>query len=272
MHSYTSTDQLLHLLCQTIAKVNKAKVPEKADDSHTNLYFDPVSKRILGRWFSGADGQRLIMALNLKKFRFEYLTDDFRVLSSTKIAGRTLAETEVKLAQKLTAKGGLSQPLSGKMHYDIPHYSFAEEVIRRPLNKNIANWCYYRQLANAACYRLMGYLQTEGEARIWPHHFDTGIYVQPNDRLGVGFGLAMADDMIDKPYFYLSGYGLNDHMIDYSGLPKLKRGEWKITDGFKGAVLPLSLLENRRMKKAFRIVDGFQQTAYKIGNFIVLPS
>ena len=50
------------------------------------------------------------------------------------------------------------------------------------------------------------FLQTNVEARIWPHHFDTGIYAMPNEDIGLGFGLAMNDGLVGEPYFYLAAY------------------------------------------------------------------
>ncbi len=50
MQAYIKTDRQLHWLSQVIAKINRTYVPKKNDDSHTNLYFDNLGKRITGRW------------------------------------------------------------------------------------------------------------------------------------------------------------------------------------------------------------------------------
>ena len=50
MEGYTYADQKLHFLTQVIAKANRSYVPTKPDDSHTNLYFDTLDNRIVGRW------------------------------------------------------------------------------------------------------------------------------------------------------------------------------------------------------------------------------
>ena len=46
MKTYNKVDQQLHLLCQVIGKANRTFVPDKADESHTNLHFDPWGNKI----------------------------------------------------------------------------------------------------------------------------------------------------------------------------------------------------------------------------------
>ena len=70
------------------------------------------------------------------------------------------------------------------------------------------------------------------EVRIWPHHFDTGIYLEVNSKLGIGFGWAMADKMIDQPYFYFTPYGLNGHKLLTENLEDPEHGFWHRTRPF----------------------------------------
>ncbi len=65
MQEYNKADQQLHLLCQIIGKANRTYVPEKADESHTNLYFDSWGDKILGRWIQ-TDSGNVIVALDLR--------------------------------------------------------------------------------------------------------------------------------------------------------------------------------------------------------------
>ena len=95
-------------------------------------------------------------------------------------------------------------------------------------------------MANNACQWLLEHLQLEAETRIWPHHFDTGIYFEANENIGLGFGLAMQDSMLGVPYYYFSAYGLKDNEIDFEAFTKLKYGSWINTDDWKGATLELS--------------------------------
>ena len=55
MQEYNNIDKKIHQLSQIIAKVNRTFVPKKADDSHTNFFFDPLSHRLYGRWIKTKD-------------------------------------------------------------------------------------------------------------------------------------------------------------------------------------------------------------------------
>ncbi|MBE9517207.1 MAG: hypothetical protein IMY68_01520, partial [Bacteroidetes bacterium] len=72
MKEYTKVDQHLHLLCQVIGKANRTFVPEKTDESHTNLYFDSWGNKILGRWIQSGSGT-ILVALDLNTLQFEVL-------------------------------------------------------------------------------------------------------------------------------------------------------------------------------------------------------
>ena len=136
-----------------------------------------------------------------------------------------------------------------KLHFEIPVYPFLNDPFESFDLKSRDNWEYYRSMANLACSELIGYLQVVGEIRIWPHHFDTGIYVEPNGNTGLGFGLAMEDSMVGGPYFYFSGYRLNGEGFDYENAPHLVTGKWMISENWKGAVLPLSELKKDDSRK-----------------------
>ena len=72
--------------------------------------------------------------------------------------------------------------------------------------------------------------------RIWPHHFDTGIYSAiPDSDITIGLGLAIPDSVCDAHYLYITGYKSGAVMAT-SNLDKLSIGEWK-SEGFTGAIL-----------------------------------
>jgi hypothetical protein len=73
---------------------------------------------------------------------------------------------------------------------------------------------------------------------IWPHHFDTGTYHPLSETGSIGTGFAVADTIVNEPYFYIYGWA-KDKTIDYASAPDLPFGEWK-TGSWKGAIMPLS--------------------------------
>ena len=241
MREYNNTDQKIHQLSQVIAKVNRSFVLKNPNDSHTNLFFDPVSHRIYGRWIDAGD-KKIIFALNLKGFAFEWLDDKRQVTQSIDIQSKTISNMEYAVEQSLSDMGLKKEGFRDKLHYDIPVYPLLKEPFESFALKSRENWEYHRKIANRACSDLLGYLQVEGEIRIWPHHFDTGIYVEPGTSTGLGFGLAMEDSMVGGPYFYFSGYQLGEGSFDYGNVVDLVRGKWKIGKNWNGAVLPLSEL------------------------------
>lgn len=127
------------------------------------------------------------------------------------------------------------------MHYEIPDYGFKEEVIKKWKSADLDLWIKYRHLANEACALLANHLNKAVAIRIWPHHFDTGIYMELNKQTGVGFGWAMADDKVNEGYFYFSAYGLNDTKINYDSVSNLSAGRWITGNEWNGAVLGMSV-------------------------------
>lgn len=239
MQGYKSIDQILHQLSQVIAKVNKAYLPHQPDDSHTNLYFDELGQRITGRWFP-EKGTKYLLVFDIPKWEYKILDDKLSVIHSVSQNGKMAAESEAILSKALDQLGFSTEKLMDPLNFKIPKYPFLQEKLNQPDHKASQSWIGIRSLANQTSLILLGYLQKEAEIRIWPHHFDTGIYVEVNADVGIGFGLAMADAMIDSPYFYLAGYGLKDKSWDWEKVGTLEAGKWMISEHWKGAVLPIT--------------------------------
>ncbi len=259
MQAYIKTDQQMHWLSQLIAKVNKAFVPEKADDSHTNLYFDPVAAKLLGRWISSGQ-EKFIFGFNLNTFNFEWINSQMQVQKSITVFGKVLPELESEVAE---AAGKLSldkNAMIGKLHFEIPDYQINSLQAGDISAAGLSAWVYYRDIANLASQRMLGWLQSESEVRIWPHHFDTGIYAQITGDPGIGFGLAMEDSMAGEPYFYLAGYS-SKKAITYESLPDLSPGYWELGENWKGAILPIGKLPANDLQKALSTLDDFFKNA-----------
>ncbi len=256
MQDYNNTDQRLHQLCQIIAKVNRAYVPEKEDDSHTNLYYDSSAERILGRWIDKSPGGRIILSFDLSDLNFVWLNEDLSSLHKIITEGKVYKSLENEIAGYLNSLGLDEKLFLRELHYKIPEYPFKNEPFRRSSYSGIEEWKYFRKLANEACEELLEYTQTEAETRIWPHHFDTGIYTEAKPGMGIGFGLAMEDSMVGQPYFYLSGYS-SGREIEYFELPRLTKGRWLVYNQWKGAILPLDQIPYRNPIEALQIIFRF---------------
>lgn len=259
MQEYNRVDQKIHWLSQAIAKVNKSYVPEKSDDSHTNLVFDALGEKICGRWFDTAKGQ-LLLCLNLKTPEFRFMDRKQNVVASFSVFNKSMHQIEKDLAHFLVHIGMDISPLTSPLHFEIPDYGIASIEEHEISKEGLDLWKFYRKMAQNSCQNFLGYLQQESEIRIWPHHFDTGIYVQISEELGLGFGLAMKDDMVGDAYFYLSAY-VSEGVIKNSTLHELKVGYWETGGAFQGAVLPLHSITSDSIVQAERAIDLFIKEA-----------
>lgn len=245
MEGYNKIDKQIHQLSQLIAKANKTFVPKKEDDSHTNLDFDAITHRIYGRWIKSSKGN-IILALNLERFAFEWLDDNYYTLQSHAIEGKTSAQLEDDIANEFPAIGLEEKDFKAPLHFEIPVYDFKDAAYSTFDDAALATWEQYRSLANEISIALLALLGKTAEVRIWPHHFDTGIYVGATEKLGIGFGLAMEDSVAGSPYFYFSGYGLNGNTIDYSNVPTLTIGKFIVGENWNGAVITLAEIKEEK--------------------------
>lgn len=254
MLEYINVDQHLHLLCQIQARVAANLISEKEDYSHTNLAFDPIGKRMTTRWMN-IENDNLCLAINLQRFSFEWLNPTLKTVHEIFISGKTYGQLHTEITESLKVIGLKSNNLSIKLAYEIEQYPFSDQSFET-FDENVLNsWINHRTAANQSCEALLKYLNAIQEVRIWPHHFDTGIYVEIDHMVGIGFGLAMKDAMVGSPYFYISGYGLQ-HEILMNNLPELTLGSWK-KDEWKGAILPLTTIENLTYGERKRNVLSF---------------
>ncbi len=256
---YTAIDQQLHVLSQPIAKVNRTFVPKQEDDSHTNLQFDAMGKRLSGRWVETPDG-KIMCSLNLQTFDMEWLNDAQEVFHKTPTVGKIIVEVEQEMIPILQAFKLETKDFDRALHFKIPEYSFSKERIVKPDHDALQQWIQYRKLANDWCNAVLLYCKSSSEIRIWPHHFDTGVYTRPNENIGIGFGLAMEDQMVKCPYFYLAGYPTRNE-LNYDLKPELPFGQWEIGTFWKGAVLPLSILEGLIREEQDKLVESFLRPA-----------
>lgn len=242
MEDYAKSDQYIHQLSQLLAKTSRSLVPAKEDDSHTNLYWDPLQQQLLGRWVP-LNGGFLLPGLNFEQMEFQWLDRQMEVVEKVSLVGKNYFEAE-KLVEGHAKDVGIdTESLMVPLHFEIPDYSFKNSPINKLEEKKLLEWSYYRSLANHILKDLGEMVQRKVEVRIWPHHFDTGIYFQWNNEFGIGCGLAMEDKMAGAPYFYISAYTGHDQ-IDYTNATSLSNGKWIKEGPWKGGILPLNELES----------------------------
>lgn len=259
MQAYNNSDRQIHWLSQVLAKANRAYVPEQEDDSHTNLYFDAIGTRILGRWIDGPAG-KMALGLDLKSLTFQWLDEGQNILSEFSALNKNMDELESGVSVYPGSLKMSSADLSNALHFELPDYGISKLNKGDFTDEGFRSWIYYRDLANKASQDLLGYLQLESEICIWPHHFDTGIYTMVSDQLGLGFGLAMKDAMVGEAYFYMSGYAA-ESPLEYQNLPPLSAGRWESSEQWKGAVLPVTDISDSSGEEARQVIRLFTKEA-----------
>jgi hypothetical protein len=255
LENYAKTDRQLHWLSQLVAKANRTFLPKKEDDSHTNLYFDTLGHRIAGRWIEAAN-REILFTLNFANQSIEIIDHRQETLASIPTVSFTMSEVEKKIEQHLVKLGLNPKGYSDSMHYDMPDYYFSDKVIPVLDQSDLLEWASYRQIANEVCRILLGYSQTQAEIRIWPHHFDTGIYIDASESVSIGFGLAMQSDLASCPYFYMTGYPKSG-TINYEKAPNCADWKWELGEDWKGAILPLNLLNGKSIDDQKLMVRRF---------------
>jgi hypothetical protein len=257
MLEYIHINQRLHLLCQVLAGTAATFVTEKEDYSHTNLAFDPISGRLSSRWMEATNVQ-VYLALNIYKSSFQWIDQFLNVIGEIQIKDNTIEQLEAAVTDSFHQVGLASNKPMVDLKYEIEDYPFSNEPFKELNKAGVEIWTECRSMANHACQDILNYTNASAEIRIWPHHFDTGIYFTIQDQLGIGFGLAIKDNLAHAPYFYLSGYGLKDE-VEMRKLPALPAGRW-ITGKWKGAILPFDELEQSGLQKS-DVVKSFFQVA-----------
>lgn len=240
IQNFIETDQLIHQLAQILAKFNRTYLQANEDDSHTTITYDDLNHRLLSNWSEKIEHGSYMLVFDLITFRFNLINDRIETQFSVSIFDKNYLQIEQEIKEKLEMKSISVTNFSNDMHYVIPNYSFVSEPINKIEPLAISNWCAFRILANQICNKISNHFNKVTKPKIWPHHFDTGIYLTINDSFGIGFGLAMKDDLIDEPYFYYSAYKSEDSVFIDENLPELTSGEWFTGEFFKGAILNIS--------------------------------
>lgn len=231
------TDIVFHRAAQFLALTGIALLEKKEDDSHTNLGWNTERKRLEGRWFEGQAGE----------FRLTFDPIDYELRwenrNRTTVDRFGLQKAEVKDIEAWWRQGCLA--IGGKdvsrigLHYDLPTSKEYKSSTFPELNaQSVIDWIQWRSRGERVISSLDRLFNSPIEPRIWPHHFDTGIFGPAGDSIiSLGAGVAMADHMINEPYIYIYGWK-GDSQLPISEVQS-GIGEWK-TGKWNGYVIPYS--------------------------------
>jgi len=230
--------QQQHHAAQFIAMVGKYLIPQKEDDSNTNMRYMPDGELLPGNKFPN----EWQLALALTDLNLYLLDKEFNRKSEIQLNGKTKARVFDELKQTLADFDFDVSELKNEMHYEIPAHKLDKNLPFSSMYKNhFQENSAYRHNAELVLNEIIAGNKLAEPVRIWPHHFDTGSFIPIayNAKNGVsksiGIGWAMPDSMINEPYYYLSFWSeeSNDGL---KTLPALAAGQW-MTPNWNGAVL-----------------------------------
>lgn len=224
-----SIERQVHLASQYLAAAGISFLDKEEDDSHTNLGFNTDGGYLETHPLSD-NNDKLI--LNYKNFNLEWRSNN--TSNSFKLEGATHKEVVDWISQM--SRSFIDKEYSYEFHYDLPYVVNDDSVFELSNPGTVQELMHLRILAQFILEKVDGDYNLNASIRIWPHHFDTGIYsALPESDVTVGFGLATPDTVCDSHYLYITGYK-DGEVLDTSNFDKLSIGEWK-SDGFIGAVL-----------------------------------
>lgn len=238
------TETIIHLAAQYLAAANISFVPKEEDDSHTNFGFDVEQLRLLSHPLSSKGDQ---LALNYKDFSLEWIS--FNAHNSYPLEGKTHAQALEWLQQmSLTT---IAKPYRYKFHYELPYSIHSDYTFHIDNSADLKTLANLRILTQKGLEEIIKTFHLKDSIRIWPHHFDTGIYASlpETSDVMVGLGLAIPDTVSDGHYFYASGYK-NGNQMDPTSFNRLSVGKW-VSDTFKGGVLPAENSNQDQLVKFF---------------------
>jgi hypothetical protein len=230
------TGIIMHLAAQYLAAANINFVAKESDDSHTNIGFNVAHQRLETHALS-PEGD--ILTLSYKEFSLQWISS--RGMTSFLLEGKTHAQALQWLEQ--TSMNALKKPFAYSFHYDLPYAISSTYQFTIPDAGALEKLCSLRILAQHSLEPILKEYQLDASIRIWPHHFDTGIYANltGTSDVSIGLGLAIPDSVSDTHYFYVSGYKGGEAIIP-NPQEKLSQGTW-IDQDFKGAILVATNLE-----------------------------
>lgn len=251
--------QQQHHASQFIAMVGKYLIPQKDDDSNTNMQFMMDRELLLGNKFPN----KWQLALDLTNLYLFLFDEKSKRKGEIHLNGKTKAQAFNELKQTLAEFDFDVSQFKNELHYEIPTHKLDKNLPFSIKYKNLFQEnTAYRHNAEIVLNEIVAANQQAEPVRIWPHHFDTGSFIPlaKNDQnkvsRSIGIGWAIPDNMINEPYYYLSFWSEKPN-DGFKTLPALAAGQWMIPN-WNGAVLKHSeILSRKTASEQHKLVKSF---------------
>jgi hypothetical protein len=213
-----------HWAGQYLATAAISFLEANEDDSHTNLGLDE-SGRYLSTHPLGTAG-KFVLDLAQGSLFLENRAENLLALPGK------IHEDIVQSLKHFFQENGLGD-YEYDLHYNLPYeqgnapFLWSDDTAMQAMRVQA-----HRLLED--CSRELGFCQVP---RIWPHHFDSGVFgpSEHHSTLYIGMGLAVPDTLSKQHYYYLSAYH-EGQLLSAQHKSKLATGQW-VEDEFEGAIL-----------------------------------
>lgn len=262
-----NTVMVLHQAVQYISMAGRHLIPQKPDDSNTNMQYILNKEMLVGNPIS----DELRLGLHLLDFNLHLVDKQLNSILKIELIGKSKEQVFSELKEAFHQQDIDITKFSQELHYEIPETGLDRNgLFFKPDIVYLKENLFYRQNAQIVLEEFANQFKNAEPVRIWPHHFDTGTYVPlayENDNVSksYGLGLAIPDSMVNEPYFYLSFWSQNNP-IDFSKLPEPDAGEW-IRKGWNGGILNLTeILKEKSSLAQQELVKAFFNSGLEILN------
>lgn len=233
------TIEQLHLASQYLAAAGISFVEKAADDSHTNLGWNQNHSRLETHLFDSG----VQLAVNLESVQLEIIKQGEKI-AQINLEGAAHSDV-LKWISGEIHKIGIETKYHYQFHYELPYTEINEGDVFSFDKSDLNEISARLSIAQEAFQDFLNDNNLESPIRVWPHHFDLGIYVSiKNDgSLFMGAGLAIPDSLVDDLYYYASGYKNGSAIVtkDFSGL---SNGDWR--SDWNGATLASSQVDKSK--------------------------
>jgi len=229
-----------HHAAQLATAAGISFLPRQADDSHTNLEWlpDAGGGALASRVVPSSDPFRV--AVQVAGLGLLLLDDRNTVVDSMPLDGRTIADAESWLRERVGKRGAEKSKFTLAKHYEIPHHDVDDgkpfDASDRTAFTELAAWF---DLASRHLERVRA-ANSSSEVRCWPHHFDIATLIDVAPGKSVGVGMEPGDVYYDEPYFYVNARPEPAGAVD---IRLAGAGFWHTHEWF-GAVLPGSRIRS----------------------------
>lgn len=241
MHPHTTlliqADIAFHRAAQFLSLTAIAAFSAKSDDSHTNLSWNIERQRLEGRWFHGIDGDYRL-TLEPVDFELRWENRHRQVVEHLGLEETPVSEVrewwENSILQ-ITGKSGKDTHL----HYELPSSAaYQTDSFPKLAHEAVEQWVKWRSTGEKWLLQGLDLLEVMAQPRIWPHHFDTGLFIPAGNGLSIGAGIAPADELSEEPYLYLYGWKDGKRVTPGGSKAPTALGQWIEKRNWVGFILP----------------------------------